>query len=124
MPLSAYINSLLFAGDAQTCWQRRPAAEADEQLLAELPACLGACRLSNNLNQLAKAANTGSLYFDADTKDDIKRACDDMRAMRLMLMQALGLQVKEEPREKESISQAFTRAASAKPTFRKKGPRP
>lgn len=118
MPLSAYIKSLLFADDAPTYRQRRRAAEVDEKLLAEVLACLGASRLSNNLNQLAKAANTGSLYFDDDTKADIKRACDDVRAMRLLLMQALGMKTDEQPREKESTSQAFTRAASAKPTFR------
>ncbi|MDJ0825071.1 MAG: plasmid mobilization relaxosome protein MobC [Rhodobacter sp.] len=124
MPLSAYIKSLLFADDAPTYRQRRRTAEADEQLLAELLACLGASRLSNNLNQLAKAANSGSLYFDADTKADIKRACDDVRAMRLLLMQALGIKVEEEPRVKESTSQTFTRAASAKPTFRSRRPTP
>ena len=116
MPLSAYIKSLLFAEDAPKYRKRRRSAYVDEKLLAELLACLGATRIANNLNQLAKAANSGSLYFDFDTKNDIKRACDDVHAMRLMLMRALNMPVVE-PNPNESTSQAFTRAA-AKPRHR------
>jgi hypothetical protein len=76
---------------------RRPIGSAESLLrpirscLAEVLACLGSARLANNLNQLAKAANTGALYCDAETKAELIRACDDVRAMRLLLMEALGL---------------------------------
>ena len=119
MPLAAYIKSLLFAEDAPKYRKRRRTSYVDEKLLAELLACLGATRIANNLNQLAKAANSGSLYFDQDTKTDIKRACDDVHAMRIMLMRALNMPVVE-PDPNESTSQAFARAA-AKP--RKPQPR-
>ena len=117
MPLSAYIKSLLFVDDAPRYRKRRKASSADTKLLAELLACLGASRLANNLNQLAKAANTGSLFFDPDTKSDIKRASDDIRVMRLMLMQALGLKVDVETRPKESAAQSFARVAAAPKRF-------
>ena len=112
MPVSAYIKSLLFAEDAPNYRSRRKAPEADEKLLAEVLACVGASRIANNLNQLAKAANTGTLYFDADTKADIKRACDDINAMRHLLMRALGVAEERVVSVKESPSQAFTRAAA------------
>lgn len=67
MPVSAYIKSLLFAEDAPNYRSRRKAPEADEKLLAEVLACVGASRIANNLNQLAKAANSGTLYFDNET---------------------------------------------------------
>lgn len=112
IPVSAYVKSLLFAEDAPHYRSRRKAPEADEKLLAEVLACVGASRIANNLNQLAKAANTGTLYFDADTKADIKRACDDINAMRHLLMRALGVGEERARPVKESTSQAFVRAAA------------
>ena len=111
LPLSAYIKSLVFARDAATYRQRRKPAEADQKLLAEVLACLGSTRLANNLNQLAKAANSGALYCDQDTKSELNRACDDVRAMRLLLMEALGLKVEDHHRTPETTAQSFARAA-------------
>ena len=110
--LSAYIKSVIFAEHAPIYRKRRRAAQADEKLLAELLACLGQSRLSNNLNQLAKAANLGTLYFDEDTKADIKRASDDIHAMRELLMAALGKSPRPAPEVKQTVSQSFTRAVS------------
>lgn len=119
MPLSAYIKSLLFADDAPVYRQRRRVPDADEKLLAELLACLGASRLSNNLNQLAKAANSGSLYCDEGTKIALNRACDDVHAMRVLLMRGLGVQVDEPEAEKpkESTTQSFNRTAARRPSM-------
>lgn len=117
MPLAAYIKSLVFAEDAPTYRKRRKPADADQKLLAEVLACLGSSRLPNNLNQLAKAANSGALYCDAETKSELKRACDDVRAMRLLLMQALGLPVEEHHRKPETTSQNFSRAAARAKRF-------
>ncbi|WP_372603747.1 plasmid mobilization relaxosome protein MobC, partial [Actibacterium sp.] len=89
LPLGSYIKSQLFTDEAETYRKRRRAPQVDEKLLAEVLACLGASRIANNLNQLAKAANTGSLIVDPDTKRDLKRASDDIHAMRMLLMQAL-----------------------------------
>jgi hypothetical protein len=124
MPLSAYIKSLLFTEDAPKYRQRRRAAAPDEKLLAEVLACLGASHIAKRLGDLSKAANSGSLYFDADTKADIKRACDDVQAMHVLLMRALGMQVDQTPRPKESTSQSFARAASPKPMFHDRKFRP
>lgn len=119
MPLSAYIKSVLFADDAPVYRQRRRTPAADDKLLAELLACLGASRLSNNLNQLAKAANSGSLYCDEGTKVALNRACDDVQAMRVLLMRGLGIQVDdgEKPKPKESTTQSFNRAAVKRPSM-------
>ncbi len=112
MPISSYIKSVLFPEDAAKHQRRRKPADADAKLLAEVLACLGASRISNNLNQLAKAANSGTLYFDYDTKQDIKRACDDVHVMRMLLMQALGLKIDDKRRPSESTSQSFARASA------------
>lgn len=117
MPLASYMKSLLFADDAPKYRKRRRAAAPDEKLLAEVLACLGASQIGKRLDDLAKAANSGSLYCDQDTKADIKRACDDVHAMRVSLMRALGTQTDDAPPPKESTSQTFTRAASKKSIF-------
>lgn len=115
MPLGSYIKSVVFAANAPTYRVRRKPPVADQQALADVLACLGASRIANNLNQLAHAANTGTLYFDHDTKTDIARAAGDIQAMRLMLMRALGMRTDDQPKPIETPSQTFTR--SARPTL-------
>lgn len=51
---------------------------------------LGASRLSQNLNQLARAVNTGSLPVTPETEADLKEACDAVVQLRNELMRALG----------------------------------
>lgn len=110
MPLAAYIKSLLFPDDAPK-YRKRRSVVADQKALAELLAALGASRVPNNLNQLAKAANSGNFYFDHETKLAINRACNDIANMRLLLMRALGIRADHEHKPPESTSQSFARAA-------------
>lgn len=110
-PIASYIKSLLFADDAPINRTRGKAPVKDHKALAEVPACLGATRIANNLNQLAKAANSGSFYFDRETKAQIGAACDDIRVMRQLLMSALGMKQDGEPPARQSTSQSFARAA-------------
>jgi hypothetical protein len=52
---------------------------------------LGQSRLSSNLNQLAKAVNTGSLPVTPETERELRQAARDVMVMRRMLIDALGL---------------------------------
>lgn len=118
MPLSAYIKSVLFAQDAAKYRKRRANAHADVKLLAEVLSCLGASRIADNVSQLAKAADSGTLYLDDDTKLSIKRAFDDVRVMRVLLMQSLGMKVDQKALKQESVSQTFARAATKPKGFK------
>jgi len=115
MPLGSYVKSVLFAEDAPKYRKRRKVADVDEKALAELLACLGASRIANNLNQLAKAANTGAIYFDEETKQVLIRACNDVQAMRELLLRALGIASDGTGKKSESASQSFARAAGIPP---------
>jgi len=118
MPMGAFIKSRLFGNGYKPSKKRGKAPVKDHKQLAELLACLGASRIANNLNQLAKSANSGTLYFDYDTKRDINRACDDIRNMRLMLMRSLGIKIREEDQRPETTSQSFSRATSDERRFK------
>ena len=88
--LGAYIRSRLFGGgERQRRSYRKPLK--DDQALAKLLGALGESRLANNLNQLAKAANTGSLPITPETENAIYAACRDVERIRKELIAALGL---------------------------------
>lgn len=64
---------------------------ADIQAIARLSALLGKTRIPNNLNQLAKAANTGCLMTDDHTKAQLNEVCAHVAHIRQMLITALGV---------------------------------
>jgi hypothetical protein len=112
--ISAHIKRLLFPDDERSRPARTRSPLKDKSALAEVLACLGASRLASNLNQLAKHANEGNLYFDRETKAAICSACEDIRAMRQLLMAALGMKQGGEPPARDSTSQGFARASARK----------
>lgn len=98
MPLAAFLRSLIFDEDFLKKRRKpRKSPVKDHQVLARVQAELGQSRLANNLNQLAKAANSGSLEVSPDTEKALLSACSDVRWMRHMLMEALGLEPGDPP---------------------------
>jgi hypothetical protein len=91
-PLGAYIRSKLLQGNEAPRKVRTRTRKPlkDERALARLLGELGKARLANNLNQLAKAVNMGSLPVTPDTEKALQRACAEIQDMRELLMQALG----------------------------------
>ncbi len=91
-PLGAYIRKKLLGSKRKPRRRRSRTRKPlkDEKALGELLGKLGESRLASNVNQLAKAANSGSLPVTPDTEKALQNACDDVRAMRMLLMQALG----------------------------------
>lgn len=95
MPLGAYIKSVVLGDDAPKYRKRQTMPEADQRLLAEILARLGATRTANNLNQIAKHLNLGTLVIDDQLEADLKVAIVEIAWIRATLMQALGK--REEP---------------------------
>ena len=96
--MAAFLRSLIF--DETLLSKRRKSRKSpvkDHQILAHLQAELGRSRIANNLNQLAKAANSGSLEVSPDTEKALQNACADVRWMRQVLMEALGVQPGDGP---------------------------
>jgi hypothetical protein len=95
--VSAYIRERLFGEDAAPRKGSRRLPVKDHEALGRVLGALGGSRLSSNLNQLAKAVNTGSLPATPDTEKELREACKAVTAMRDELMRALGHNPGAEP---------------------------
>tara|TARA_R110002124_G_scaffold287174_1_gene470998 strand:- start:226 stop:606 length:381 start_codon:yes stop_codon:yes gene_type:complete len=95
MPLGAYIKSVVLDDDTPKYRRRQAMPDADQKLLAEILARPGATRTANNLNQIAKHLNLGTLVIDDQLEADLKAAIVEVAWIRTTLMQALGK--REEP---------------------------
>lgn len=95
-PLGAYIKAKAL-GAPPIRSRRSGLAVEDRTSLAKGLALLGRSRLSNNLNQLAHAVNTGSLPVTPETEEELFAAVRDVRALRLLFLAALGLKPEDAP---------------------------
>ncbi len=109
-PLGHYIRDRALQGDAEPRAARNSPVK-DTESLGRLLGLLGQSRLSSNLNQIAKAANQGSLPMTEETEADIRQACADVLEMRLLLLRALGIQIIEEVKTQLPVVDFFTEAA-------------
>jgi hypothetical protein len=89
--LAAYIKAVLFAVDLPQVRRRNAEPVKDHQALGSVLSALGRSSLSSNLNQLARAVNTGTLPVHPETEAELRNACREIKAKRADLMQALGL---------------------------------
>ena len=67
---------------------RKPAI--DDRKVSIVLSALGESRLSQNLNQLAKHANMGTLDVSEPVEQEIVDACKAVTSMREVLLSALG----------------------------------
>ncbi|MEE9454627.1 MAG: hypothetical protein V3V13_09625 [Paracoccaceae bacterium] len=91
VPLGAYIKAVLFDGDLSKVRRRNTNPVQDHESLARVLAALGGSRLSNNLNQLARGVNTGTLPVHPEIEAELREACAEIAKMRSDLISALGL---------------------------------
>lgn len=91
MALGAYVRARLFDANRIAPRRRSKKPVKDHAALAHVLALLGKSHISNNINQLAKAANTGSLPVTIDTERALNDAVRDVASMRRLLLAALNL---------------------------------
>ena len=95
--LAAYMRERLFGVDAAPRKKRGNSPVQDKEALGRMAGALGQSRLSQNMNQLAKAVNSGSLPVTPETEAEIKEACREISEMRVELLAALGKVPGSEP---------------------------
>lgn len=88
-PLGTYIKAKALGAPLRL--RRSGVSIEDRRSFARALAILGGSRLSSNLNQLAKLANTGSLPLTPEVEEELLAALRDVRAIRRLLMESLGL---------------------------------
>lgn len=96
LSLSSYVRSRCIGETAPAHRTRGKRPVKDHEALGKVLGALGQSRLSNNLNQLAKAAHTGTLGVQDDTEEALLKAAYDIAYIRLTLIKALGLQEGEQ----------------------------
>lgn len=92
MSISSYIRWRLFDPQNPPPKSRGKFPVKDHQALTRLLGQLGQSRLANNLNQLARSANTGSLILGEETERLIVEAAAEIADMRRLLLEALRLE--------------------------------
>lgn len=88
-PLGTYIRARLLEGRAEKRRPQRKPKPNDKRIA--LVQVGGRSRLSSNLNQLAKAANCGTLDMSSEVERELQNACRAVVTMRDSLISALGL---------------------------------
>ena len=96
-PLSAYIREKLFGDDVSPRKKLSYRPVEDAEAYGRVLGALGGSRLSANLNQLAKAVNTGSLPVTPETEADLQEACRAVIEMRDDLLRAQGKLPRRDP---------------------------
>lgn len=89
MTVNAYILWRLFGDDAPKGRSRHVAG--DILLLSQILAKLGQSGVSPNLQALAQSAQCGALHVTPEVETELSQACADVRSMKTMLMQAIGI---------------------------------
>lgn len=98
MPLGTYIRSIVLNEPAPRQKQRRRTKRPtkDKQALAQALGLLGAKRIPNNLNQIARALNNGTLIVTEETEEILRDACKHIECIRNTIIKALGYFVEED----------------------------
>lgn len=91
LTLSAYVRSRCVGNIAPAHRMRGKRPVKDYEALSRVLGALGRSKLSNNVNQIAKALNNGSLPLDSETAQDLRQAAYDIACLRMYLIKALGL---------------------------------
>lgn len=90
LPMGQYIKDAILQNGMRPAQSRKPSIR-DQKLLAKLLGALGRSRIASNINQLAKAANSGSLPVNEEVLKSLKEATSAILWMRDTLIKAMGL---------------------------------
>lgn len=110
IPLGVFIRNTLLAETVGRRARKSPLKDGDS--LGRLLGLLGQSEIGASLRQLAAQANAGTLYCDDRTTARLCAACDDIRAMRLLLLEALGKEILSEVLPRQGLSATFQSSAT------------
>ena len=91
LTLSAYVRSRCVGDSVEAHRTRGKRSVKDYKELSKVLGLLGRSQLPNNVNQIAKALNMGTLDLSHETDAAIRQAAFDIAYIRMTLIKALGL---------------------------------
>lgn len=89
LPLGKFIKDAIFNRGMKP--PSRSSSIVDRKLFAQLLGAIGQSRIASNINQLAKAANSGSLPVNKEVLEGLNDAVEAIKWMRDTLIKAMGL---------------------------------
>lgn len=92
LPVSTYVKRVLFEERRPYRAHSNSKPSLDPAFVARVLAILGSSHLAPNIARLAEAAESGNLFADDLTVMRLHQACDDLRALHLLLLDAMGKQ--------------------------------
>jgi hypothetical protein len=91
LTISAYVRSRCIGDSAKPHRTRGKRPVKDYEALCQVLGALGKSKLPNNVNQIAKAINTGTLGLPDDIEAAMLEAAYNIAYIRMTLIKALGL---------------------------------
>jgi len=91
IPMGQFIKDAIFNKKVRPNYRRSRPAIRDHKLLAQILGMLGKSRIPSNINQLAKAANSGSLPVNEEVLKSLFEAVRAIEWMRKSLIEGMGL---------------------------------
>ena len=95
-PLSVFIRNCLFDdGETAQYSPKHIILQEKQKLLAQLLFQLGKSEINSSLSGLIAMIENGSIGLDSDIIAKICKACDEISEIRLILLKALGLRLRD-----------------------------
>ncbi len=101
-PLGEFIKDALFDKKLRPP-QPNKAPMQDQKLLAKILGALGKSRIASNINQLAKAANSGSLPVNEDVLKALFEVMRTIEWMRKSLIEGMGIKAQSSRKPNETL---------------------
>jgi hypothetical protein len=116
VPLGIYVRALVLDEQAPRESARRQYPVKDREAVAQALALLGRSGIAASLRQLELQAASGSLELDGRTRQHLVTACEELHAIRMLLMAGLGKDARKtdpptELRASQAIAPDFARVA-------------
>jgi RNase P/RNase MRP subunit POP5 len=90
LALGVYIKLRLF-DDLPPVPRQNSLSRVDKEALGKVLGAIGESKLASNMNQIARAANIGTLPVDQDLVDELYAACGEIKALREAILGCIGV---------------------------------
>jgi nitroreductase len=95
IPLGSYIKATMLGYAPPIRRRASPLPKQDKRILAKALALFARSRVANNLNQLARAANIGTLPVTLETDAELKETLRVIRRLHDLMMDGLGYRMED-----------------------------